>query len=190
MRRQEIIASSVLLATGLVDARPPIDGLSDGVYSGAVRFCPICDGFEATDQRVGVMGDVVDAGKKALFLRTYTRQVILFATDDEGNSPAGIRLQLSEAGVTMAGKPIAVERKDGKVAVTVDGGTRRAATFYPALGCTMRPSSPPHWAPVAMGPAISAGPPSQTTVDSHATGDVVTDLHQLSVATRHAAFAA
>ena len=55
---REILARSVLLATGLVDARPQIDGLGDGIYSGAVRFCPICDGFEAMDQRVGVMGDM------------------------------------------------------------------------------------------------------------------------------------
>jgi thioredoxin reductase (NADPH) len=190
---REIVSSSVLLATGLVDARPQIEGLSDGVYSGAVRFCPICDGFEAMDQCVGVMGDVADAAKKALFLRTYTRRVILFATDDEGNSPAGIRRQLSEAGVTMAGKPIAVERKDDKVAVTVEGGMRvELDALYPALGCTVRSELA-----IALGAGcdetgnLQVDHHQQTTVDFlYAAGDVVTDLHQLSVATGHAAIAA
>jgi thioredoxin reductase (NADPH) len=189
----EIPARSVLLATGLVDARPQIDGLGDGIYSGVVRFCPICDGFEAMDQRVGVMGDVADAAKKALFLRTYTRQVMLFATDDEGISPAGMRQELSEAGVRMAGKPIAVERMDDKVAVMVQGGARvDLDVLYPALGCTVRSE---------LATALGAGcdetghlqvdQHQQTTVEFlYAAGDVVTDLHQLSVATGHAAIAA
>lgn len=190
---REILACSVLLATGLVDARPPIEGLSDGVYSGAIRFCPICDGFEAMDQRVGVIGDVADAGKKALFLRTYTQQVILFTTDDERTMPEGMRQQLSDAGVTMAGKPIAVERKDDKVAVMVDGGTRvDLDVLYPALGCAVRSE---------LATTLGAGCDEtgnlrvdhhqQTTVEFlYAAGDVVTDLHQLSVATGHAAIAA
>lgn len=189
----KILIRSVLLATGLVDARPKIDGLGDGVYSGAVRFCPICDGFEAMDQRVGVMGDVADAAKKALFLRTYTQQVVLFATDDERNAPAGIRQQLREAGVKMAGKPIAVERKDDKVMVTVDGGTRvDLDVLYPALGCTVRSELA-----IALGAGcdetgnLQVDHHQQTTVEFlYAAGDVVTDLHQLSVATGHAAIAA
>lgn len=189
----KILIRSVLLATGLVDARPQIDGLGDGVYSGAVRFCPICDGFEAMDQRVGVMGDVADAAKKALFLRTYTQQVVLFATDDERNAPAGIRQQLREAGVKMAGKPIAVERKDDKVMVTVDGGTRvDLDVLYPALGCTVRSELA-----IALGAGcdetgnLQVDHHQQTTVEFlYAAGDVVTDLHQLSVATGHAAIAA
>jgi thioredoxin reductase (NADPH) len=190
---REIIASSVLLATGLVDARPQIEGLSNGVYSGAVRFCPICDGFEVMDQRVGVMGDVADAGKKALFLRTYTQQVILFATDDERNMPGGMRQQLGEARVKMAGKPIAVERKDDKVAVTVEGGTRvELDVLYPALGCTVRSElATPMGAGCDETGNLQVDHHQQTTVDLlYAAGDVVTDLHQLSVATGHAAIAA
>jgi thioredoxin reductase (NADPH) len=190
---REILTRSVLLATGLVDARPQIDGLGDGIYSGAVRFCPICDGFEAMDQRVGVMGDAADAAKKALFLRTYTRHVFLFATDVERRTPADMRQQLSEAGVKTAGTPTVVERKDDKVAVFVQGGTRvDLDVLYPALGCTVRSE---------LATALGAGcdetgnlqvdPHQQTTVEFlYAAGDVVTDLHQLSVATGHAAIAA
>lgn len=190
---REMLAQSVLLATGLIDAHPRIDGLGDGIYSGAVRFCPICDGFEAMDLRVGVMGDVADAAKKALFLRTYTRQVILFATDDERHASASIRQQLGEAGVQLTGKPIMVERKDDKVAVIVDGGTRvDLDVLYPALGCTVRSELA-----TALGAScdetgnLQVDQHQQTTVEFlYAAGDVVTDLHQLSVATGHAAIAA
>jgi thioredoxin reductase (NADPH) len=189
----EILTRSVLLATGLVDACPQIDGLGDDIFSGAVRFCPICDGFEAMDQRVGVMGDVADAAKKALFLRTYTRHVFLFATDDERSTPADMRQQLSEAGVKMAGRPTVVERKDDKVAVFVQGGTRvDLDVLYPALGCTVRSELA-----IALGAGcdetgnLQVDHHQQTTLEFlYAAGDVVTDLHQLSVATGHAAIAA
>ena len=41
---KEIAARTVLLATGLIDESPKVEGLGSGVYDGAVRFCPICDG--------------------------------------------------------------------------------------------------------------------------------------------------
>jgi len=49
-----------LLGTGMNPAE---------VHSGRVRFCPICDGNEALDRRIGVYGSSDEAAKKALFLR-------------------------------------------------------------------------------------------------------------------------
>jgi thioredoxin reductase (NADPH) len=186
----EIRARSVLLATGLIDHRPPIEGFEDGVYSGAIRFCPICDGFEAMDQRIGVLGDTEDAGKKALFLRTYTRDVFLFPTDDAPNAK---RDELIAAGVTVVGKPRRVENIGDKVSVAVEGGAPvDLDVLYPALGCTVRSELA-----VSLGAAcdptgnLRVDAHQQTTVDLlYAAGDVVTDLHQLSVATGHAAIAA
>ncbi len=186
----EIRAHSVLLATGLVDARPPIAGFSESVHSGAIRFCPICDGFEAMDQRVGVLGAMEEAGKKALFLRSYTRRIFLFVTDD---APDAKREALIAAGVTVVGKPRSVERNGEKVRVAVEGGARiDLDVLYPALGCTVRSELA-----ISLGAAcdptgnLRVDAHQQTTVDFlYAAGDVVTDLHQLSVATGHAAIAA
>ena len=71
-----ISARTILLATGLVDEIPAIEGLDLAKSGAAVRFCPICDGFEAMDRRIGVVGPLDHAVPKALFLRTYSRQVI------------------------------------------------------------------------------------------------------------------
>src|SRR4051812_38936197 len=46
----------ILLATGIVDEKPAVEGLQEVVYRGAIRFCPICDGYEARDKRIGVLG--------------------------------------------------------------------------------------------------------------------------------------
>jgi len=186
----EIRARSVLLATGLVDACPPIAGFSDNVHTGAIRFCPICDGFEAMDRRIGVLGETEDAGKKALFLRTYTRQIFLFAIDDP---PDAKREALTAAGVTVVGKPRGIERRGDKLRVAVDGGAGvDLDVLYPSLGCTVRSELA-----ISLGAAcdptgnLRVDAHQQTTVDFlYAAGDVVTDLHQLSVATGHAAIAA
>src|SRR6476661_6054353 len=64
----EIRAKRLLLATGIVDESPDLPGLKDAIYRGALRFCPICDGFEARDKRIGVLGPLRIASGKAQFL--------------------------------------------------------------------------------------------------------------------------
>ena len=48
-------ARSVLLATGVANRRPPMDMdlHDDAMARGLIRYCPICDGYEVTDKRVG-----------------------------------------------------------------------------------------------------------------------------------------
>ena len=188
----DVYARFVLLATGLVDHYPSIEG-EPNCRSEAVRFCPICDGYEAIDRRVGVLGDVTDGGKKALFLRTYTRDVSLFLTE-EATSDAVMQKKLDEENVrivrnvkqiTFAGESI--------VAVVNENGERHELdALYPALGCTVRSN-------LATALGASCTENGNLVVDDHqrttveglyAAGDVVTDLHQLSVAFGHAAIAA
>jgi thioredoxin reductase (NADPH) len=85
------------------------------------------------------------------------------------------------------------KQEGGSVRVAVEGGSAvELDALYPALGCRVRSEL-----------AISLGAECDSTgnlrVDAHqqttvnflyAAGDVVTDLHQLSVATGHAAIAA
>jgi thioredoxin reductase (NADPH) len=79
----DVEAKFVLLATGLVDHCPRVEGIpAEDCPSDVIRFCPICDGYEAIDRRVGVLGDLHSARKKALFLRTYTKKVSVFVIGD------------------------------------------------------------------------------------------------------------
>src|SRR5437868_5577983 len=64
-------APRVVLATGLVDKRPEIEDLDAKRDGDLVRYCPVCDGFEATDKDICVFGPFKDASPKALFLRTF-----------------------------------------------------------------------------------------------------------------------
>ena len=71
------------------------------------------------DQRVGVLGELEDAGKKALFLRTYTRDIFLFPTDDPPNEKLDA---LIAAGVTVVRRSRRVEKIGNKVSVAAAGG--------------------------------------------------------------------
>jgi thioredoxin reductase (NADPH) len=188
---KEIQARYILLATGLVDKRPEQRVASEEcLHSDAIRYCPICDGFEAMDKRIGVVGDLSDAGKKALFLRTYSRNVVVFAMD-AGTSE--ILNTLTASGVEIAGKPKRIVRVGGGLEVTVEAGARHDVDIlYPAIGCTVRSDLA-----VALGAAstdvgtLHVDEHQQTTVEGlYAIGDVVSNLHQISVATGHAAIAA
>ena len=184
-------ARTVLVATGIVDKKPPIEGLREGIAHGAIRFCPICDGYEATDKRIGVLGPFETAGHKALFLRTYSRDVWLFPTD--GSKHGELALALDEAGVTVAGVPQRVTPSAGTVSIAVGGGVAHVLdVLYPAMGCDVRSGLA-----TELGAASNAignlrvDEHQRTSVDGlFGAGDVVTDLHQLSVATGHAAIAA
>jgi thioredoxin reductase (NADPH) len=185
-----IRARTVILASGLVDEAPSVEGMTDPVDGGNIRYCPICVGYEAMDKRIGVVGPFERAGRKALFLRTYSRDVWLFATDAAQGSEVQ---RLHEAGVRVAGKPVGVQRDGYSISIAVEGGTHeKLDVLYSAMGCYVRSR---------LATALGAGSNDlgnlkvdehqQTTIDRlYAIGDVVTDLHQLSVAVGHAAIAA
>src|SRR3954462_523605 len=65
---EEISSQFVLLATGAEDRPPDMPDLETAVRDGALRYCPVCDGFEASDQRVSVLGHASHGAKEAEFL--------------------------------------------------------------------------------------------------------------------------
>jgi thioredoxin reductase (NADPH) len=78
-----VTARTVLLATGVKNRRPPMDeDLHDeALASGLIRYCPICDGFEVTDKKVGVIGSGSRGVAEAVFLRGFTADITLIAPD-------------------------------------------------------------------------------------------------------------
>ena len=64
----------VLLATGVRDHLPDIEGASEAVKRSLLRVCPICDAFEAIDKRIAVIGDGALGEREADFLKNYSDQ--------------------------------------------------------------------------------------------------------------------
>jgi len=185
----DIRAACVLLATGLVDKAPDLPGLDQAVAHAVIRYCPICDGFEATDANLAVYGPIPDARTKALFLRTYTRRVTILPRDSNAD-PQG----LAALGIALApSRPASMRRTETGVAVELQSGeTLEFDALYPALGCDVRsPLARKLGARCTDIGCVKVDDHQQSSVDGlYAAGDVVSDLHQLSVAEGHAAIAA
>jgi thioredoxin reductase (NADPH) len=182
-------AGSVLLATGLTDCKPAFAATS-AITKSRIRFCPVCDAYECIDKRVAVWGELDQAEPKALFLRTYTRHVVIYATGQRA-SDAKMR-SLCGAGIKVL-FPRSVEEHNGTFeAVLEGGGLHRVDVIYPACGCIVHSRLA-----VMVGArcnetgCLVVDDKQKTSVEGlYAAGDVVSDLHQISVATGHAAIAA
>jgi thioredoxin reductase (NADPH) len=133
----EAKARSVLLATGVANRRPPMDEElhDDALARGLVRYCPICDGYEVTDKRVGVIGSDSHGVSEALFIRSYTADVTLIAPDKALNLKAEDHAKLKDAGIECVDGPAqAVAIADNCIVVDTAEGHYAFDSIYPALG--------------------------------------------------------
>ena len=188
-------ARTVLLATGVVNIRPTIpDDVHDAAMrAGLIRYCPICDGYEVTDTRVGVIGTSHHGMKEALFLRSYTRDVTLIAPDSAHDLDDTCRAKLDEAGIARVDGPCGSYRiADGKLAIQTAEGELAFDSVYPALGSRIRSE-------LAVAAGANASDDGCLEVDDHqrtsvpglfAAGDVVKGLDQISHAMGEAGVAA
>ncbi|CUT15308.1 Thioredoxin reductase EC 1819 [Bradyrhizobium sp.] len=184
-------AAIVVLASGIVDAHPPFDEWRAAVADGLLRYCPVCDAFEAIGRRIGIVGPLQRAAGKALFMRGYSRDVTLLATEDDGKAAAP---ELMEAGVEIVVAPgLRLRRRDHCVeAVFADGRTAQFEMVYPVMGAEVRSQLAMTLGAEHTGEGyLKVDDHQRSSVDGlYGIGDVVTDLHQISVAFGHAALAA
>jgi thioredoxin reductase (NADPH) len=155
----------------------------DALANGLIRYCPICDGYEVTDKKVGVIGSDSHGVAEALFVRSYTPDVTLIAPDKALHLEAEDAEKLKRATVnTVNGPAQAVAISENCIVVETAEGTHAFDTVYPALG------SDPH---VLLAEELGAhlSELGCVTVDSHqrtsipglyAAGDVVIGLDQIS----------
>ncbi|RIX31658.1 NAD(P)/FAD-dependent oxidoreductase [Sphingomonas edaphi] len=180
-----VTARTVLLATGVTNRRPPMDveAHDDALARGLIRYCPICDGYEITDKRVGIIGTGERGAGEAIFLRSYTSDLTLVAPDGAHALDDAELERLAEAGVKLVDGPVeAIEPGDDDITLSASGQHITVDSIYPALG------SDTHTQLAEMLGAAQAGDDC-IRVDSHqrtsvpglyAAGDVVHGLDQIS----------
>lgn len=188
-------ARTVLLATGVVNHRPDMpEAEHDAALArGLIRYCPICDGYDVTDRRVGVIGTGEHGVNEALFLRGFTRDVTLVAPGAAHDLDAACRGKLAAADIRHVDGPCTPIRIVGDgIAVTTPGGVVTFDSLYPALGSTIRSE-------LAVAAGARATAEGCLEVDEHqrtsvpglfAAGDVVKGLDQISNAMGQAGVAA
>jgi thioredoxin reductase len=129
----------LLLATGVMDLLPDIDGLP-ALYGSSVHHCPFCDAWEWRDQPLAVYGcDDLGPGL-ALQLTAWTSDILLCT----GGSPLGAFAdRVRAAGIVVREEPVLRLEGDGGMLqrIVFAGGEAvpRRALF---LACGQRPRSP------------------------------------------------
>lgn len=193
--RTAIGARRVLLATGSVDIEPELPDLPNAVERGLVRYCPICDGYEAGGKRIGVLGYGSRGMGEAIFVaRTYSRDVTLLTLGQSMELEPDEQRKLDEHGVKVVIDPVsALDIEDGRISAIRFGGTEhRFDVLYSALGLQRRSDLALHLgADHDDSGAIITDEHSETTVSGlYAAGGVVRGLDQIVVAMGQAAIAA
>ncbi|MDB5493349.1 MAG: thioredoxin reductase [Phenylobacterium sp.] len=191
----ELVARTVLLATGVVDIEPDIPDLQEAVAQGLIRICPICDGYETIGERVGVIGRDAHAAREAAFMTTYTRDVALIHVGGPRDLPEAARRQLATAGVEVIEAPIesvVLDRKRISAICVGPGGPRRFDSLYSALGVMPQTQLALRaGAQVDDGGRLVVNEHQETSVAGlYAAGDVVRGLNQISTAEAEGAIAA
>jgi thioredoxin reductase (NADPH) len=190
-----ICARTILIATGVVNRRPALDADThrDALQRGMLRYCPVCDAYEATGQAIGVIGANTHGVAEALFLRTFSDRITLIAqeTIDLGVDD---HAALAAAGIAVAPSPLArMDFSGDRVALHLtDDSELHFDTIYPALGSDSNNALARQLgAELSDDRCIVVDAKQRASVAGvYAAGDIVMSLDQISVAMGHAAIAA
>lgn len=109
----------LLLATGIVDEVPPLQGVQD-FYGSTVQLCPYCHGWEHRDQKIIVYGKGKEGAEFALEMLGWSRKLVL-CTDGGDGIPQELRETLGRFEVPIEDEKI--------IALEGEGDQIRGARF-------------------------------------------------------------
>lgn len=191
---EALLARSVLLATGIVDNEPAIQGLAAARERGLIRHCPICDGYEYSGRTVGVFGADDHGVRELRFIRHFTDKLTFLSLCGDEQQLARLAPVAEELGAgLLAAQGCRIDCDDAGVRlIGSDGQQHHFDGLYCALGVHTRSELA-----VTLGAAhdgngaLHVTPHLETSIPGlYAAGDVVSGLDQLAVAIGQAAIAA
>ncbi len=145
---ETVSARKLLLATGVVDDLPKLDGLRE-FYGRSVFHCPYCDGWEMRDQPLAVYGNGESGSGLSIELTLWSRNVIL-CTDGPSQLTAEQSDRLARHSIEVREEKIGrLEGNDGVLASLVftngdrlerramffSSGQRQGSNLGKQLGC-------------------------------------------------------
>lgn len=185
-------ARNVLLCTGVKDRLPALPGAHAVEAADLLRYCPVCDGYEHTGKRIGVIGNSSHGAREASFLKAFSSDVWFIEVDgrtedlDNALRVAGVRRLAGLA------RHLGVDHDHHALVTTEDGAAHSFDVLYAGLGVDPRTQLA-----ASLGAALNEA--GSIVTDAHgrtsisnlyAAGDVANALDQISVAVGHAAIAA
>lgn len=148
-------ARRVLLASGMDYAAPDLPGVAER-WGRSVFHCPFCHGWEVRERPLGVLGGDAMGLHRALLLRMWSDDVVLFTDGPADHAPEDAE-RLARAGVAVDDRPVARLRGEGErleAVVFADGSERvvegllvaapmrQRSGLAAALGATAGPGHP------------------------------------------------
>lgn len=192
----ELHTRLVLLATGSTDVPPDMAHLKEAIEAACVRYCPVCDGFEAIGKKVAVLGAGEHGVAEANFVRHFVPGLTLITTDFAMTITQAEADRLRGSGIALLdglGAGLSFDPMGPAVEVELsDGSVHRFDVLYCALGMTVNSR-------LATNLGARRDNDGQLMVDEHyqtsiaglyCAGDVVQGLNQIVVGCGHAAIAA
>ena len=188
----EVTGRRLLLATGVRDVLPPIEGLAP-LWGRGVLHCPYCHGWEVRDEPLAVHATGQPAKEMVLLVRQWSRDLLL-CTDGLGELTSDDRGTLTRLGVRIVDTPIRrlvgsdslerIEFEDDRVearrAMFVRPAQEVASDLWRQMGCELTDAG-----------FIRIDADHQTSVPGvYAAGDATTPMQQLIVAAASGAQAA
>jgi thioredoxin reductase len=180
----------ILLATGLSDQIPPIEGVAER-FGRTIFLCPYCHGYELNQGRIGVIATAPMSTHQAELLTEWGE--VTFLTNDAVALDVATRAQLEARGVTI--EEATINRIDGEADVHLSDGRR-----LPFVGLFIATRSEPS-SPLAvtcgcaleetpMGLQVRTDTSKQTSVPGiFACGDLARVPHSVSLAVGDGAWA-
>lgn len=186
-------ARKILLATGVKDQLPPIEGL-ETLWGQHVFHCPYCHGWEARDQAIAVIANATQAIHVSQLMSALTDDIVICTNGDDSITDEQAQL-LTDHQIRLMTAPIAelkwtpqalqgIAFTDGQFlernALFVAATQHQHSTLPAKLGCAL----------TEMG-LVAVDQQGKTSVDGiYAAGDLTTPLQQVVFAASQGAAAA
>ena len=145
---ERVRGRTVLVATGVVDTLPPLEGLKP-LYGRSVHHCPYCDGWEHRDAPLAAYGGGERGARLALKLRQWSGDVV-WCADGDPEVDDDLRADLAAAGVVVRTERVRkLEGREGRLerivledadpaersALFLVGEQRQGSPLAERLGC-------------------------------------------------------
>ena len=194
LTNESLLSRSVILCTGVKDRSVPLPGATEVAAAGLLRACPVCDGYEFTGKRIGVIGNSLHGVREAAFLRAFSGDVWFIDLFDKPADPA-MDIEMAAAQLRRipgVARHLALGGDHTVFVTTDDGAGHKFDILYAALGVDPRTGLIEKLG-AQLGDAGCAVTDAhcRTTLERvYAAGDAVSGLHQIAVAVGQGAIAA
>lgn len=189
-----VVASTVLLATGVEDIEPKLPNVENAIHRGLVRHCPICDAYEVIDKKIAVISSGKSGLGEALFLRHYSPHVTLLTQGKVTDFSKDEIQQLKDANIKLVENPILkIDMNENSIGALhfEQDVFYEFDTIYSALGCVKKNNLAINLGAKHKERELIVDEHQQTSIPGlYAAGDIVSGLNQICVAQSQAAIAA